>query len=633
MPFSFQDAVKMWKLKKILLLSLCLSLILSSVSLVHAFTVRECVAFALGNIGKPPKKGPQKKGFIPTQPGNPSSPGTGGPGIAPPGPDKPTTQGNGRSVPGGPTRRSGGSGAFTRPFWNDPSLITHWEEWWLRNQHQFLNFPSEKSDFQIAGTAPVFTNQAPRIDVEELRTRSLEVFRPYLDHKSARLREAALISLGIMNDGDSLSKIIELLNDNNQMVRQSAIISLGLLDNTRARYTLLNLVENTSKGIRKAEHDALPSDIQSIAMVLLALNRPDVARPILKEISNNRSKALGIRALSLVGLGVTGKEESVEVLEDFIKNKRNNYQLLSTAVSSLGNTGEACALPLISNRLKSKYPAVQQSAALSLGHCAPKDDPHAISLLYRCYKNTRERTLRGFTLVSMGRIGGSPAVQSLKKVYKNSASLDRPWICMGLGIAAHDTDSIWAETTLLHELKESSNRSTQKAAAVALGLSGCETAADELIRILENGDDHYLRGYCALSLGMIRAPSALPLLRKTLLEENVPQVNTQSAMALGLMNDRISIPNLLDLLIKTKNETTKLSASRSLVYLGNLYVAERLLSHLASKNTDEITSVYCMELISKLITGNKVSRLKQVSSYSNYACEFPIMTYLFDLEV
>lgn len=211
--------------------------------------------------------------------------------------------------------------------------------------------------------------------------------------------------------------------------------------------------------------------------------------------------------------------------------------------------------------------------------------------------------------------------------------MDRPWVCLGMGIAARGTDSKVVDKILLHELTESPNRSTRKAAAVALGIAGCERASDKLIRILEEGKDHYLRGYCALSLGMIKAPSALSVLRETLMEENLPQVTTRSAMALGLVNDRISVPNLMSLLIKTKNKATKLVASRSLVYLGNLHVADHLLSQITSNKVDESTTVHCMELISKLVMGSKISRLKPVSSYSNYAYEFPLVTYLFDFEV
>ncbi len=624
--------------KKLFLLVLYIPLLPLPSATAQPITINEPILIVVGNVPPPPKQ-PQKAksptSNVPTIiPYNSRfathksvAPNLSIPGITPG-----VLPNNGNTASGTAASGPRGGAAFSRPSWNAPALMMFWEEWWLRNQFQYLELPSESSGFFLAGTAPVFTRRKPPLDADKLRSRSIDAFQPFLEDRSARLREAALLSLGVLNDEGSLPDIIAALNDENLAVRLSAAVGLGLIESTQAKHTLLNLIKNNDIGAGLMENNAMADNIRSIAGIMLAMSNPDTARPVLSKNANNASLSIQNQAMALLGLGMTGKE-SVQPLGEISRDKKREFPLTSTTICSLGVTFEPSAVPWILEALNSNYAAVQQSAALALGGCSPKVHNDSINHLFHCYKNTRDRMLRGFTLVSIGRIGGASAMQRLKSAAMNGSSLEMPWVCLGIGIATRDSGSRWAEEFLLYELEKNSNLSIKKAAAVALGLSGCQGAEDELIRMLKEGDDPYLRGYCALALGMIKSQKALPVLREHLLKENTPQISTQAAVALSLMNDKTSIPKLIKLFLTTKNETTKRMTSICLVYLGDLYVANQLLEHLVQNETDEMTSAYCMELISKVITGYKVSRLKRIAAQSNYACEFPLMWYLFDFDV
>ena len=560
-----------------------------------------------------------------------------GPGASAPSPNLPVAMPRTKpGTPGGPsTPQNDPKGARTKRTTGAVTQTGSWEYWWARNRYRFLEFPD--TPFALA-PGQVFTPDNNPVKImrakrEQLRTRSLEIFRPYLGHGSARLRQAAVLSLGRLNDEDSLEKMQKLLADGNLTVRDSAILALGLHGNAKARYSLMHLARGSRDGSRLIGQSLIPARMRSFAEISLAATRTLGSGPILQEIALDARCDDEIRALALEGLGLLGDDSSVRFLSDFITNTRHDYRLLSTALTSLGKTESESAHAAMLKMLGSKKTALRQSAALALGMISPAEERESLKRLFRCYSQAQEQTLKGFCLVSIGLIGGPDAIKNLRRVLSRGNNSDRPWAALGLGLALRSGSSEKAEAELLSRLTSSGNRSTRGAIAIALGLAGSDSATRVLTRMLDKGGDPSFQGYCALALGMIGDKSAAGQLKKALKDQDLPQVSTQAAMAHCLLDERDSLEDLERLLLTTNVEATKAMAARSLVYLGNWRVVERLLDRIESRKLDELTTLYCMDLVSRLVTGQKVPHFDRMAACSNMSCEYPIVADLLDFGI
>ncbi len=572
--------------------------------------------------------------------GTPSTPGAATPGgpSTPSLPGTPTTPGPGPGVTGGPrTGGPAGAGAFTRRA-RRPQQVTWrntWRQWWSRNRYRYLELPVfvGKGDSRYVYTES--SGSASKLDaaMSALRQKSISTIRLFLNDKSAMIRRASLISLGMLNHEKSLPAICNGLKDKNLTVRSAAVLALGLSDSGKADYTLINLARDTERARKMSDHSTIPTAMTCFAEISLALESARGASPILQNIASNDSCRDEIRAMALEGLGLLATIDSTRFLREFCADPKADYRLKSAAAIALGKTDDPLVVPALLELLSAKKVAVSQSAAIALGNVAQKGDEKVIRRLFLTFSRSSDPALKGFTLTSMGQIGGPAAIKNLKLAMKRGTSPDLPWICLGLGLALHAAPNETVPKELFTILKKNRNRSTQGAAAVALGLAGRKEAIPLLLATMENNDTAYLRGYCALALGMIGDISSIPALREALKEENQPEVNNQAALALCLLYDCASADDMVELLLTTNCEATKAMASRCLTFLGDGKVAERLLEFLNTTRSDEMTYMYCMELLSKLVMGRKIPYLARLAIGSNYGSEFSVVADLLEFGI
>jgi len=513
-----------------------------------------------------------------------------------------------------------------------------WQHWWARNRYQFLSFPQadDGSTSRFPATPVDDDSDRGMLSRRYLYQRAKEQIRLFLDDRSARVRQAAVIGLGLLQDDGSVEKLIKALRDNDRNVRHAAVLALGCSRNNRARYVLFNIAKDTAYAHKVMDEQVVAPSMRSFALIAATMvegHSSTSATALLQKIVDDRADDAEVRAAALIGLGLIGDESATRHLIEFCSARKQDDRLRSQAVTALAKTEETIVLGTLDQALRSSPLVVRQSAALALGYLASRNDATIVSHLFRAYSRTANPVLKGFALVSMGQIGGPAALQRLELVVKRSSSADLSWGCLGLGLALSKMPAHKTPTVLLQRLKHCRNRSDQSAVAIALGLARCGEAAEKLMKLLRDGDDPYLRGYSAMALGMIGDPVAVPDLRQALRERHLPQVNTQAAMALCLLNDRGACDDLLDLLLSSKNEASQAMAARSLVYLGDAAVVENLLEFISTKNSDEITYLYCIELIAKLVMDHKTPYFDRVASCSNYTCEYPIISDILDYGV
>jgi HEAT repeat protein len=324
----------------------------------------------------------------------------------------------------------------------------------------------------------------------------------------------------------------------------------------------------------------------------------------------------------------------IKYLLDFIQDSsKARSELLATAVAALAKSGEPVVIPFLEKCLFSDNLAMQQSAALGLGAVVSKGDDYMVKRLYRRFKSANDQALKGFCLVSMGRIGGGAAVHYLdQEVRKGRASLCG-WACLGLGFALKHTPDAEATKLLLEQVKNHSNRSVRGGAAIALGLARSYEGVETLCRMMREGDDPFYRGYCAMALGMIGDPQALESLRLAFHEDDLPQVKTQAVLALALLNDLQSTTELLDILIESKNDAIKAFVSMSLGFMGDIHVVERIQESINKTALDDLTLLHLIRLSCKLLSGRTSPYLDRVASGSNFAHEFPLVANLLEFGI
>jgi HEAT repeat protein len=556
----------------------------------------------------------------------PNSPITNGPGA-------PASPGPRLGMPMGPqgTMTGPGSGASTKKIRKSQTQQITWEHWWARNRYQYLDFAGvlDKSGMHPITPKPVSAKEK----LEELKALSMERIRPMLEDKAARKRRGALISLARLGDFDSFPMMITLLTDPNQTVRDAALLALGILDRHEAKHTLLHVAKGTKSACKALDQTFVPDYLRGYAQVSLALEEMQGIDTLLHSIALDLSSPPEVRAMALEGIGLLGGDDNARFLLEFAEDKKSPDLLLAAAVSAMGKSREPFTIPYLEKCLNASQAAVRQSASVGLGLLAKPGDERTVKNLYRTFRHSNDQALKGFSLVSIGQIGGPLAIQYLDHVLTKGRNSEQGWACLGLGLALRDAKCEQAESHLVHEAFTNSNRSTRGAAAIALGLARSNKGAKKLVKALrENGDPAY-RGYIALSLGMINEPTALGPLRRVLIEEDNPQVRAQAAQALALMNDTESAPDIVTLLLESSNDTTKVFAALSLSFMGDLRIAETILEKMEVGDLDDLTTLHCAQLLSKLLSGKTAPYLERVAAGSNFASEYPLVGYLLNFDI
>lgn len=547
------------------------------------------------------------------------------------GPGGPNSHGGLPKLPTGPGAPTGRGGMTKKSRGLTTSDVT-WEHWWARNRYQFLKFPNigESANKMYPATFDAKGNPLGSRGITAQKAKMLALIRPLLDDKSARLRRSALISLGMLNDSTSLPGMTKRLQDGNQTVRDAAILGLGMMEDGGARHILLHVARGTDSACKTLDQSSVPDYFRAFSEVSLALGKTDGLCTLLRTLAEDSRISSEIRAMALEGLGLIGDEECVRFLMEFIEENRVAPMMLATATAALGKSQSTVAVPFLKKCLFSEHLPVRQSAALCLGSGLCEMDVQLVKTLFRAYRHTNDLALKGFSLLSMGRIGGAEAVKYLVQVITKGSSSDCAWACLGLGFALRNQTDEAAVRLLIEHAFSHSNRSTRGAAVIALGLLKCKDAVGDLIRMMVKGDDPAYRGYCAMALGMIGEPPVLGPIRKAMKMDPLPQVKTQAATALALMNDTSSYQDLIELLIHSPSDSIKGFAALSLAFMGDIRIVEELSTRLGSEDMDELTRSHCIKLGARLLSGRTAPYLEPLAAGSNFASEYPLVGYLLE---
>ncbi len=544
--------------------------------------------------------------------------GPGGPVPAPPPPSSnPNAPGN---VPSGLMAR----GESSSVAGSAPSLAfseERWEFWWEFNHDAWVNLrPSLRNTPVSAGGASfVPFDAAGRAQL--LLPALVELLRDEDD----QVRSAAVYSLARLEDASTLPYLSNAaVGDPSLAVRTHAIVALGLARNPKATERL--------KATFFDEH--VTDEVRAFAAVALGVSGlPDASSVLRDALAAGFESRLprAVRAAAIYALGLTQDPGNAPYLRTLAQARSLDEIERALVIESLGRIGDRALNPLLLEALGSTHSQVRRSAAIALGVVARPDDADVVKALERATDDDPDGVVRSFAEISLGRIssfGAPQVVERLRARLKSSTARQRPFVALAIGISGYES----ALPDLLAQFQAESSTSMRGALAIALSLLDQKEVARELRSAFRQEKEPQLRGYLAYALGRLGDVDVLRELREILARENDPQLLYWSAVALGLLGDRSAPGWISELYPKTGEQVTRGSYLHALGAIGDRDAAPFLIATAKNRAETDVARAFATSSLGLLCDEDRVPRTALFSRDHNYTLNLtfvPELYYLF----
>ena len=507
----------------------------------------------------------------------PPPPGSGGPGPGAPLP-LPNSKPALTSLPGKQAPAQTGPGDIQPPE-------TGWDTWWRFNQEPLLEVRDamraaaavETGDDQFfLGTG---TKRQAVDDGRPTTTEVLETVLPLLERTLAEARDNDLVTgclIALARIGDDLDArtrgridglLRPFLADGNQTVRETAALALGILGNESTAVLLGDVLHDRRAGRKAVGGSTVGGRTRAFAAYALGLlgnqtEREDVRRYIVHQLAlvlllepsiDEEAAcilALGVVPLELAGTpgGMPAEEEAehllpsssreaqvaflLDLLDDDRNDRRSRAQVpLSLARLTAGlSAGSALRMRVVDELLRrstqrSTEPReVLQSIALALGMLGDDDadsrDERIRDRLSEYSRVTADMQARHYALFALARVGGrrgegepagvDDAARHLLRELASGNTDTRSTAALALGVLGRGVSRSGTQLPvsvargLRLELDSSRTPVLRGACALALGLLSDQKSAPDVRELFNDNFDEGLRGSCALSLGLSR---------------------------------------------------------------------------------------------------------------------------------
>lgn len=513
---------------------------------------------------------------------------------------------------------------------------TRWQLWWEFNKDAYLRTrPGRRDDGSGSGHA-LSTRQRKDEVLPALRRalsstnnrdiasscmvaiakigvppRDFQV-RPLLEARLARgdqeIRETAALALGIRQDPDAIPTLRALLLDQaegrrlmqqdsvDDRTRSFAAYALGLIgqaqDSIEVRGQILDVLEAALRS--KAESDRNVHVAVLTGVRLLATGHADA--------TNARERRLQWRCVALL-------EWFLDL--DLGKARQQVQAHVAPAIARVLGRGKSDDHERIKRRLaenllarRRTHHTLPQSAALALGQLAlppeasPGDAVYSKTLL-RAAREAKDTQVRYFCLIALGQIGGPTNEAALLAHYGRTKGSARSWTALALGLLAHhaaerptasqqEAPAQRIGPRLLRGLDATANPEERGAHAVALGLARYTPAAEPLRALLKKlRNRQQVAGYLCIGLSLMDDRSSVPLMVDILRDaRRRPLLMAQAARGLARLGERSSAAVLHPMLRRTDAGTITLAAAANA--LGQIGDAGSVAPMLAVLDNDEM---------------------------------------------
>ena len=570
----------------------------------------------------------------------------------------------------GPTPPSSPRAAEGAPAGDDAT----WSRWWHFNREPYLELKAAvhdggstsggDGDFFLGRGGAVARRNDLRPTEEQIHDQVVPAILELLDgQRDDDVVTACLMALGKIGDRpgdehDLVAVITQWLDHANQEVEETAALALGLLGERRAATLLAALMHDEREG-RKAvgggKVDLRTRTFATYGMALLGagaqheaerrfcavhlvqlLESDDAGRP---DLSTAAILGLGLQRLGdgelpeldKRGRAVEGSArptESRQALTQFLlehlddsRLERHVRALVPVALVRLDDGAYPSSKPRIVDALvpiargdvKAEL-QVRHGAIHALGLLGDDDADLAderIRAALDLASEEADRLGRYLSLVSLARVGAregaghragarSEIRGKLQRLLVRGQSAQRPWAALGLGLierasmAQGEEPSLGLRLTLRERLAKPGSPSERGAIMTALGLIGDQESAPAIEKHLTTGD-YEVRAQAALALGMMDYRPAIPQLMRMVSQGGLqPAILRDAAIALALMRHKDVVPLLLAAVSTTNTVVVRASAARALGYVGDTTAVEPLLEVLRARRGTSIARAFAV---------------------------------------
>jgi HEAT repeat protein len=619
-----------------------------------------------------------------TPPGNPGGPGT-------PGPGAPTTGGAGKgpTTGGGPTgpTTGGAGGAGMRPTTGglggkrgSSEGFERWEFWWEHNKDPFLDLKTRLGKGAVSSGAGGFlvgrtklseAVSANRPSPSDVKNILVPAFIEALSESHPDIVDSAALAIGrsirAEDAADAITALTKTLGHTEKTGREAATLALGVLGSVDSVETLREILNDTQKGRSLTNHPQGVEDlVRSFSAAALGLIGDAKAVDDLKKAITdpNLSSKLGLKAMSILSLGMMkeGHANIVSFLLGLMEDRSLNNIVRAQAPIALGRLnrqiegGSPEARQVLGPKIVPLFEDdktdndLRRSLAICIGMLATVEDAKAIeSLLNYIAKGNDEQT-RHFSIMALAEIGARDAEPAkhqevhnkLREFFERELTQPKrlthqPYGALGLAVYSRNehlgADVKTQAAAKLHEaFNSTSNPSYQGAMAIGLGLLDYKIAAEDLWKKFDDSNDQPLKGYIAVSLGLMRASKYNDSLREHILKKGLDQkFRLQLARSLGLMSDAQAVPTLIDYLQTAETIAESSSAAQALGLIGDRSAVEPLLSILKNKSKQPLQRGFAAVALGIIAEKTTLPWNAVFSVDSNYRAKVDALSEILDI--
>ena len=543
----------------------------------------------------PPAGGGAAAPTVPAAPAAPAAPSAPG-AAAPATPNAPSTPG----AVAIPTTTKQPTQAVTSGGDTGPDLTT-WEFWWEFNKEPYLNLKARIQSGNIStgeselilGLGQVSTkNNTFAPSDQQIRGAIIPALQRSLEEDDNRdITSSNLIALAkIGRDPNTPALFKPFLSDNNQEISETAALAYGILQYEAAVGDLKALALDQPDGrTMVGKESGVPLRNRAFAVYGLGLVghasedptvKQDIADTLWNALVTDDSALKDIKVACVISLGLLKLENPGEVVDNlsgYLANVENDFLVRAHCPNAMAKLIADAVEPDDARRLaaidqfltllneRNAKTEVRQSCVQALGMLARGDDPTAARIydaIIQVAEKGRDRQEKNFTAIALAYLGASAPGPMREKVttylaqnVTKGSTPYRPWAALGLGVMGFKMAeegqqlSTTAVRVVSEAFKREKNPSNKAGYAIALGLMRAEDSVPDIRTAMEKSRVADLRGYCAVSLGLMGARDQKDYLTELVKESRrLPDLLRQASIGLGLMNDHRVTDTLLALM-------------------------------------------------------------------------------------
>jgi HEAT repeat protein len=349
--------------------------------------------------------------------------------------------------------------------------------------------------------------------------------------------------------------------------------------------------------------------VRATAVFALGKTKDQTITPLIKEIFRN-DKDFDVKNVSVLTLGILEDISSVSELKEILFNTSDvSYSAIGCAYAALAlgyikNKESIETLKEVFNPGNKTNKETQCAALLSLGNSLDKSLIPSIATIM--LDSSRDKSVRAYAALALGRIKDPAALTELKKVSADKDIQLRSSAVIAMGIIK----SPESKKELINILVTDKSPEVRAYAAISLAQMGDKSVYEVILKSAKKSD-YVAQGLSVIALGILKNEEAVPELIEMLKKKN-PSTYGPAIIALGLLKDKISLPVLIK--IVEKEETSPMEwafAIQALGMIGDkqaLPALEKALKR-ASENVELATYAYSNIVIALTMLGKRAETL------------------------